>query len=385
MSKQFLLLHPWLYSELGHSFIYSKYLQKAAEINGWDFLALLPKKTLLQDLPSKWLKKIDCPTVRHWYEAVEKVPYKRERKVIRAKQRLKYYASLYRSIKAMMTLEPKKSFIFFMEAFGETDVRLLSYLLKFLPAKRITVGLIHRYQSKTLGNEVVKYREHHERIVHSGASLYLFTDSDLLKEDLEKSLYYPVDVLPIHYIEENLWSPLSQESPVKCWWPGIVRAGKGLEIMQQFAKSSEPSNPSIELIFSEDAKIERGKSGPLVLKLPAHLNREKYLFWLKKSQVILLPYTDPHYQKATSSIFIEAIMANRLPLVYPKTWMAYELAKYDLKELIIEQSAHALSTTILELVRNSKVHEKLAIMRQSYLNFHKLEPYAKKLKEVLSL
>lgn len=385
VSTQFISICPWLYNELGHSLIYTQHIEKAVMHNLWIFKALVPKKAVLPSLSPNWVNQINCPTVRHWYEYIEKKKYRRPKKRVRAKERLFYYISLYRLIKKEMKAHPKSRFFLFFEAFAQTDIALITHLLKWLPAKRMTIGLVHRYQSSTLGKDVQRYQKHHEKILKSKAQLRLFTDSDLLKKDLEPYFNYPIDVLPIHYIESDLYSPKGLESVVTAWWPGLVREGKGLKIINEYLASESTKNQYIKLVLSEECSANKKDSGPQTHFVAKHLSREDYLKWLQNSDVILLPYNDPHYQKATSSIFIEAVMAGKMPLVYPNTWMAYELTKHHLKELISSWDSNLLSQEILDKVNDSKIREKLEKMRKAYVGFHHLNAYALKLKEALTL
>ncbi|MCH9633773.1 MAG: hypothetical protein S4CHLAM7_05060 [Chlamydiae bacterium] len=110
------------------------------------------------------------------------------------------------------------------------------------------------------------------------------------------------------------------------------------------------------------------------------LDRETYISWMKKSDVILLPYSDPHYEKSTSSIFLEAILARKIPLVYPNTWMAYELKKYNLEELIIDWKPNELADLILKAYSNNSLLDKLDKMRGAYEKFHHLDNYAETMK-----
>lgn len=368
---------------MGHSLIYTEHIEKAAHLNGWNFKALLPYKTQVNPLKVNWDKGMKCPTVRHWYLEIEGKPYRRPPKRIRALNRISYHLSLLQNLRTLIKKSSDKSYFLFYEAFALSDIEVLANVLRFLPSKNIQVGLVHRYQRSTLGSEVEKYNLVHQKIRKSGVKLHLFTDSDLLKTDLDSAFNEMLHVLPIHYIERDLYSKKELGQKIVCWWPGLPRDEKGFQIVKSYSLSSHEDNASIELVCSREAELKSALHGPSIASIDSHLSRTAYLSWFKKSDVILLPYNAPHYQNATSSIFIEAIIAGKIPLVYPGTWMAYELEKRSLSKLVITWVEDQISSSILNVVRDEDVIKDLEKMRQEYLKFHSLEGYARILKEKL--
>ena len=51
---------------------------------------------------------------------------------------------------------------------------------------------------------------------------------------------------------------------------------------------------------------------------------------------VLLPYDKKIYAECNLGIFVEAIVAGKITLVSADTWMAYELNKFKLTELVID-------------------------------------------------
>lgn len=382
MKTTLVTFNPWLYNELGHSLIYTQHVEKASKLNGWSFLALLPKKSLVPDLPKHWKKEINCPTVRHWFEAIEKRPYRRPPKRIRAKQRALYYYSTLKQLLSIFSENKNTQKIFFLEAFAQTDLVILANLLKFLPKKNVSVWIVHRYPANTLGSDVARFERCHKKFIEMGVSLKLLTDSDLLQSDLTKTFKVPVYVLPIHYIKFEQVKFKKPKNKVICWWPGLIREGKGLSIIQDFVCSESQYNEQIQLVINENAELKPHDASPQVIYVDNHLSREDYLGWMNKSHVILLPYLDKHYQKSTSSIFLEAIMAGTIPLVYPNTWMAHELEKYELDRLVLDWNPSSLSEKVICISRDDEILEKLRKMCHAYYKFHSLENYATTLLDV---
>lgn len=380
---QIITFNPWLYTELGHSFIYTSCIEDACKKNNWSFRALLPTRSLVEVPQENWYKVIKCPTVRHWFEAIEGRPYRRPPKRIRARNKIVYYHSAFKILKKMINNKYKKK-ILFLEAFAETDIKLLTHLLRFLSKKNLSIWLIHRYQSEKMGTDLERYKRYHKKFIDMGINLKLLTDSDLLKEDLEKAFQMPFTVLPIHHVDVFERKAKTNSEKITCWWPGVVRAGKGLNIIEKFAASSSHFNKQVQLVVNETCDLNRSAKSPEIIYLKNDLPREEYVEWMQKSDVILLPYNDTHYQKATSGIFIEAIMAGSMPVVYPNTWMAYELKKNNLSELVLDWNASSLSEEIIELYTKDDVQKKLGLMKEKYHSFHSIEGYASILRELIT-
>ncbi len=383
MNVKIITFNPWLYSEIGHSLIYTQFIEKAADLNQWEFLAFLPKKSPLENLPDNWKKKIGCPTVRHWFEAIEKRPYRRPRRLIRARQRVYYHYSTLKLLIDILSQSKNEKKILFLEACAQTDLRVLVNLLKFLPKKNLSLWIIHRYKASALWSDLKRFDRCHQKLIKMGVSLKLLTDSDLLQKDLEEAFKLPVSVLPIHYIKFNDAKVSKPADKVICWWPGVVREGKGLKLIQGLIESIHPDNKRIHLVVNEKADLQPHDKSPQVTLVENFLSRKDYVDWMSKSDVILLPYSDPNYEKSTSSIFIEAIIAKKIPLVYPKTWMAYELNKYGLDDLAIDWESDSLSEKIIQISSDTQVREKLNNIREAYLDFHCLEKYAQVMKQLM--
>lgn len=382
MTTRILTFNPWLYNQLGHSLIYTRATEKAVQFNDWIFFAALPKKCTLENLPKNWEKNVGCPTVRHWFEAIEKRPYRRPKKVVRAKERIYYYYSTLKLLFKHLLKNKSEKKVLFLEAFAQTDLKLLVNLLRFFPKNNLSIWIIHRYQSSTLKSDVARYNTYHKKLLKMGIHLKLLTDSDLLKEDLEPEFNLPMTVLPIHYVKSIDGELSPNKTTLTCWWPGVIREGKGLKIIQDFAASISLSNKKIHLVVNKNSDLKLNPNSPKVTFLENHLSSEDYQAWMQKSDVILLPYLDPHYEKATSSIFIEAILAGKIPLVYPKTWMAYELQKHHLNELIMDWNSDELSEKIVQIQSDLSVIKKLKTMKKAYQSFHTLERYAQILQKL---
>ncbi|NGX56918.1 MAG: hypothetical protein K1060chlam5_01171, partial [Candidatus Anoxychlamydiales bacterium] len=70
--------------------------------------------------------------------------------------------------------------------------------------------------------------------------------------------------------------------------------------------------------------------------LSSHLTRSEYNEKMSNAKLILLPYDEESYRYRTSVIFVEAIVSGIIPTTTKNTWMASELVKYDLEDLIVD-------------------------------------------------
>jgi glycosyltransferase involved in cell wall biosynthesis len=69
--------------------------------------------------------------------------------------------------------------------------------------------------------------------------------------------------------------------------------------------------------------------GPTVEIVGAELRRSQYEDLMLSCHAIVLPYQPWHYRARTSSVFVEAVMANRLVIVPADTWMADQLKELE--------------------------------------------------------
>ncbi len=375
MSKQLITINPWFYTSIGHNYIYNQSIEKAALKQNWSFFAILPEKNILSPLAPNWMKVLDCPTVRHWHELIEGRPYFRPKKLVRFKERMRYIYSLWKALKPLLAKKGTSS-ILFLETFSPHDIEVLKTVLSFLPKRNLTLWLLYRYPAEFMKTEVGIYKKVHHKIQTSKVNLQMLTDSELLKANLEKAFDLPFTTLPIPHVEGFEANSTVEKDLIYCWWPGVVREGKGLSVIQGFAASLNENNKHFHLIAAQSAALPASARGPKITLLADHLSRDDYASWMNKSDLILLPYTDAHYKEATSGIFIESIMAGKIPVVYPGTWMAYELEKHQIHELIINWDTENLATELLKIYQSSLIRTKINQLREYYSSFHNLDSFA---------
>ncbi len=88
------------------------------------------------------------------------------------------------------------------------------------------------------------------------------------------------------------------------------------------------------------------------------------------SDVILLPYDSAIYAARTSGIFCEAISAGKLTVVIDGIWIASELRRHKLDELIIDRHGDNLAERVFQLHEDAEVRRKIVEMQMAYRALH---------------
>src|SRR3989344_6122135 len=104
---------------------------------------------------------------------------------------------------------------------------------------------------------------------------------------------------------------------------------------------------------------------------------------MKEADIILLPYDPSIYRSGTSGVFVEAIIAGKIPVVKEGSWLSYELKRFSLEELVIDWEKKNLYEYFCSLPKNKEVLQKLEKMRIEYRKFHSIRTYQKQIEELL--
>lgn len=76
-------------------------------------------------------------------------------------------------------------------------------------------------------------------------------------------------------------------------------------------------------------------------------------------------------------------IAGKIRIVTPNTWMANELSKYGLEKLAFEwQKPEIVVGNILEIAKDVAIKAKIDKMRRQYNQFHSIDQYVSKMKEL---
>ncbi|MFM7439473.1 MAG: hypothetical protein ACKO2V_12860 [Snowella sp.] len=278
-----------------------------------------------------------------------------------------------------------QSTIIFLERFIHLQLFSLAVALFLIPRKNIQVWLLYRrdaHHDKT--RSIYKFLH---QIIHQLLPKNQFkflTDSELLANSLSDYFQEKITVMPIPHTDISCPEKASKrETEIFCWWPGSPRLEKGWDILKYIAKEIIKGGEKICFITTENANLLPNPKGINLKTTKNNLTREEYLEWLCLSDIILLPYHADAYKERTSGIFTECIIAGKIPLVTPNTWMAQELKNYQLEDLIIDwDNAQKVCDRIISLMANPSIHNQIMIMQKDFKQFHNLENYAQTMQDI---
>ncbi|OGX27124.1 MAG: hypothetical protein A3J51_03075 [Omnitrophica WOR_2 bacterium RIFCSPHIGHO2_02_FULL_45_21] len=226
------------------------------------------------------------------------------------------------------------------------------------------------------------------------------TDSELLKKEYEALLNREVLLCPIplnpFVFKIGKESDASQKNipngRIVISYVGGARYNKGFDTFVDMAirlNSDKELSEKIFFVLQLDIHPQRGKDRKIVCsaveKIESFSERvdnirivrgtlpmQKYYRLLSESQIIVLPYRDEAYKSATANILVETILLGKVPVVSSNTWMAYELSKFGLKELVFEiGSTLNLAQTIKKIALGYSYYlEKIRWAQPCWKEFH---------------
>jgi hypothetical protein len=309
-------------------------------------------------------------------------------KICRIPQALQWGDRLAEQLQTILNQgEDQGPIILFLERFIHLQLLGLWWGLKQIPPsqrQRIYLWIlyrrdVHRDQTRSV------YRWLQKQLIQLLPDrCQCLTDSEPLGDSLRAYLQTPLTVMPIPHTDFPDLVPLPvHPDPLVCWWPGSPRAEKGWSDIKQLTQVPWTKTPQIELVAAQAAALVGTAKGVTVRLIGDRLSREDYAAWLNRAQVILLPYDPLAYQERTSGIFTEAIIAGRIPLVKADTWMATELAHYDLTALILDwHDPLTVWQAVTAIANNTAIRQKLMRMRQEYCKLHCVDTYAQVLQQL---
>ncbi len=336
---------------------------------GWSYFAFFPKKAeIASSVPSHWTSCLahDQSDGRQGF-------------FLRIKTLL---ANVLPFRKVFQSIERNEQAIVFLEHFELAHLVSITIALFFLKP-RFRFWILHRYDLENRRTKSFLLRLFHLMLCRKLKNrVRCLTDSDLLARALEKRLFHPFTVVPIPHTEQARKTQTSSiDAPLLFWWPGgLIREDKGLITIQKLV-SSMKERSDIRLVMAEKAKGAVSQESSVCF-VPTVLSREEYVEWMQRANLILLPYFREDYRYRTSGIFVEAISMGAIPVVTQGTWMAYELGKFGLSELIFDWDETDLINRLCTLCSDQKVAGKLQVMRSHYHEFHSEQGFATALAKI---
>ncbi len=377
---------PFMFFEGGHGKPYHLSLQNIAGANNWSFKVAIPKVSVLEKLPANWSKTLHTFPNRHIQNPDQMKAYKGPRKYQRFARKFLYPFSIFcYLLKHFLKNKSTHQTIVLLEHAHENDIRPLLHCLRFLPKKNTYIALLYREdQYRTPAHAEVKVLNQKLISLLGKTHLKLFTDSTKINHRLTSYFGLTLITLPIPHVEDIPLSikQSSSNDLISCWWPGSVRRSKGLGRIEDLCRVSSANAKKLKIIAAKSSHLVRKSDySPQIELLDDNIEREHYLYWLSRCDIILLPYICSTYESSTSGIFLEAIIAGKPCAVPENTWMADELNKHDIHELIIHWHKKNVPEKLIRIVQNKHLHKKIKKMQAHYLTYHHPKTFAKILKK----
>ncbi|MGD2184048.1 glycosyltransferase family 1 protein [Lusitaniella coriacea] len=367
---------PNLLGGEGHIIDYHKSVAQAANLLGWEHCVVCVPDAKVKELPDNWYGELrggDLEAEGNLWE-----------KLTRVRQSLQLGHSIAEFIKGQIATQSRPTIIF-LERFIHLQLFSLAIALLLLPRQNISVWILYRrdtHRSKT--RWIYKGLNKLIKTLLPPQQFHLLADSEPLGDSLSNYFEKTVTVMPIPHTDITHRDRFPRKNnEIICWWSGPPREEKGWEVIKQLASYSSSLPQKICIVAAQSSKLGECQGSIAIRLVEDNLARSDYLKWMNTCDFILLPYDSVAYRERTSGIFTECIIAGKTPLVTAQTWMAKELSKYDLKELIL--SWDDLSEIIQKIVfieNNSESRKKLYLMQQEYLALHNLKSYAKTMQEI---
>ncbi len=363
--KLFCNILPGLESEVGHIFQYNLSMQQAIERQGWISVAWIPVDCQIPFTPPGW-SRILPPT-----------QISRRTILQRFKEPVSYIRAFKKGIK---TLPREGEWVFFLEHFRLPhlfSLLLVLFLIKF----PFQVWLLHRYSKEQMcfNGKLHRVLYNAFRFFKGRDSLHFMSDSELLSEEQSKFFGCKVTTFPIPHTQiDSIEVFPKNPNSIYCWWPGgSIRESKGFKKICSLSKTLKeiPSSP-IKLIIARNAINKGILSSPSIVQVEDVMNRSTYEKWMQTTDIVLLPYRSTEYRLSTSGIFVEAVTNGRIPITAANTWMAYELHKFNLPELVIDWDSPSLLDHIESIFRNREIRAKLRVMEKAYQSFHSTQVFS---------
>ncbi len=381
----FISLIPCLMGGEGHILPYHGAVRRSVASLGWDYQAWVPQDAgaNLEEI-GNWAKPILRPEDLEAEGSLAK-------KLTRIPQALQCGDVLAENLKDLLSHDENRPVILFLERFIHLQLLAIWWGLRQLSPQarqRLHFWILYRrdvHLDQT--RPIYRWLQNRFSTLLNPNHCQLLTDSEPLGRSLENYFQQPFTVMPIPHTDFTEVAPLSvQADPIICWWPGAPREEKGWSVMGNLVSAPCNSPVKIQVIAAAASRLKSPSQGIEVHLVGDRLDRDEYAHWLDRAQIILLPYDPVAYAERTSGIFTEAIIAERIPLVSAGTWMAQELAKYQLTDLVINWSDPVkVWREIPSKLANPVIQEKLTAMGEAYRRYHCLDSYAEVMQKLSSL
>ncbi|WP_415910911.1 hypothetical protein [Oleiharenicola sp. Vm1] len=354
----------------GHYVPYAVAVGQAAQLNGWRHLGLVPKTIPRERIPAHWKNRLAT------WDETQPARFSKPLKFLRMA------ISLRSALSDLLT----QANVVVLDPFSVLKLAALWLALLTLPRRECIVCLIYRYDSDTSRGELLAFRWLNRAfaIMMPNGRFLTLTDSEPLRLFLSEKFSRPVHVLPI----PHTFAAVRKSAPASlncCWWPGKPLENKGRAVLAQLVVAAVPHAESFVLRAARSAGWQAVAGGPAIELLPDRLTEEQYAAEMARADFILLPYAPAVYRRRTSGIFVEAVVAGKIPIVSAGTWAASELERHGLLELAwVDWNPLTTFTRLLAIRHNADLACRLQALRERYAAEHSISGYAATLKHLLT-
>ena len=368
---------PDLLGGQGHVYDYHQAVGKAANLIGCKHLAAIPPDTIIKNFPPNWNTCLSSDNLE-WETATIF-------KIFQVKSIYDWAVKLAKYLRQEV-LPNSDNVVIFLERFIISHLLAIILTLWLIPTNNLSVWLLYRRDTHNQKNRIIyKILNNIIKVMLPNNRFKIITDSQLLSKSLSQYFAEPVYVMPIPHTEMIYNDNFPKENnDILCWWVGSPREEKGLSMIKSLASYISKNEHKICLLAAQSSQIKTISGGLQIQLIQDNLTRIEYLKWLATCDICLLPYNSIDYKERTSGIFVECVIAGKIPLVTDNTWMAKELCKYQLEELIIDwKQPGMVIDKILKIAQNSEIKLKLNRMQNEYKKFHSLQGYAEEINKIL--
>jgi len=207
--------------------------------------------------------------------------------------------------------------------------------------------------------------------------LTVLTDSTLIAQELEPKLGRNITVVPIPVEALPVAVYRKPEANVlRAIWPGAPHAAKGRDVVKRLLRERPPAGVEVVLRCRAHSDFVQHERGIQWQELPPALTREGHVDSLSNADVVLLPYDSLSYRTRTSGLLVEAILCGSVPLVSDNTWLADQVYRLGLGELVMNWTNAGVWARVWGLVNDPALRSKLDRARQSYRETHSIAAFA---------
>lgn len=351
---------------------YHQAFGEALKINKSEHIALFYSSNNLVINNSKWRNILEIGVLEMSFNSLIK-----EKAIFRAViDVIKFAYSILKGIRSIEYFEEDR-LVLFIERFNA--LQLAGFMLASLLKNKKTYQLLilFRHDQYSFGNSKYVYK-FIIAILAKFCNLTIVTDSNILTKNLRNFFEYEVSTVPIP-LGEILVINKHDDALVKIWWPGGPRENKGWKIIKEIITkfNYQYKKQNIRFVASKSSELHHLVDHSYIEILDDVLSIDSYYKKFNEINIILLPYSSIDYRASTSGIFVEAVILGKVPFVSDKTWMASELRKFDLEELIVDWERSDILEIILERYNTKEIHEKLKKINDVYYNYHNINNFSR--------